>query len=312
MATALEMLSDGDQDNNNDAFSMLHEILLHTGDAANALAALLLVQRDIPMRHLKGVLTELLLKGPEGTLTDVEEEVATEILGLLKTDENMNDDNDRGVETFHAVEQLLSKVKELHGHAAGSEGRQQQQQQQQGNDEDSKQESLQKKPEKPSDNAPVVKDEKDPRLRAYAAATEMLERLVMMLNNTWYYECDNCRANWDFSNSMYACRFCHDAGLCQTCFEALQTETAGARGGGGHRANRNRLLCGPHHEWLVLPRWDARQWAESFNKKVRVYGSVAQPGGGEAAEGVYSTVSASSWLRSIAKEWGFEQEDWDL
>ncbi|KAK4151597.1 hypothetical protein C8A00DRAFT_35745 [Chaetomidium leptoderma] len=316
MATVLGMLSDGDLDNNGHAFSMMYSVFLHTGDAANALAAMLLVfiPRNIPRRHLKNVLMEL-LGGPEGTQTDVQGEVANEIIGLLEeTDDNLDDDNDDSAEAYRAVVQLVSKVKELHQRATKPEGGQQQQQQQQqqeGSKEDGQQEPPQEQQEEATTDDVPTGGEMEPRLLAYAGAIDILERLTKVLNKTWLYWCDHCQATWDFGNSMRACRFCHDAGLCQTCFEALQTETAGGGAqGGGHGGGhyRNRLLCGPHHEWLVLPRWDAKLWAESFHTKVRVHGSI---------EGDYSTVSASSWLRGIAKKWGFSHEDgdqvvWDL
>jgi len=318
MTVVLEMLSDGDQDNNENAFDMMFSIFLHTGDDVNALAALLFLPMDIPRRNLKDVLTEL-LKYPGGTQTDIEKEVARDILGLLETEEIVNYDDD-GRETYDVVVRLISKAEGLQWHATKPEGPQQQQGNdedgQQGNDEDGQQEP-EEKPEEIADGVPDEL-EKEPRQVAHERAINILKRLKVVLGNAWSFVCDDCQTKWNFDNSMRTCRFCHNKGLCQTCFEALQTTRSP---GGGHRGNKNTLLCGPDHEWLVLPSWDAKRWAESFNKRVRRVdvGSVEQPRGGEtvvvdgeSTEGDYDTMSASSWLKEIAAKWGFNQDEWDL
>jgi tetratricopeptide (TPR) repeat protein len=295
MATVLAMLSDGDQGNNEVAFGMMIPILRHTGDDVNALAALLLTPRDLPRQHLKDVLAEV-LAGPEGTQTDIEKEVVEEMLGLLETDDLKDE-----LDTDQAVAQLISKVKELYSTEAKM-----QQQEVKASDEDGGQE-LQEKPE---DTVDEVKKEKEKTLRvqAYKAATEILERFATVLGRRWSYRCDGCYTkHWDFNNAMHACRFCYDTAFCQTCLEALQAP-------GGHRGRNARQICGPDHEWLTLPRWDAKRWAETFAKTVRVPRTRVHDGSVDAqsTEGDYDVVSASSWLRTIVDDWGLKQEDWDF
>ena len=117
-----------------------------------------------------------------------------------------------------------------------------------------------------------------------------------------YYTCDNCQVEWDFEHSLYACRYCCDVAFCRACLDALK----------GHDGSRQRtaLFCGPDHDWLEMPKGDAKRWAEAFRKMVRVPRPKVdqEVAGGEG----YELLGASAWLSRVVTDWGLKDEEWDF
>ncbi|KAK4441967.1 hypothetical protein QBC34DRAFT_457327 [Podospora aff. communis PSN243] len=125
-----------------------------------------------------------------------------------------------------------------------------------------------------------------------------------------YYTCDNCQVAWNFDHSLYACRYCYDVAFCRTCLDALKGT---GRKGGRQQQQQMALFCGPNHNWLEMPRWDAKRWADAFGKMARIPRAKGRDqGDGPGGEEGYELLGASAWLSRVVTDWGLKDEEWDL
>ncbi|KAK0620979.1 hypothetical protein B0T14DRAFT_567693 [Immersiella caudata] len=149
--------------------------------------------------------------------------------------------------------------------------------------------------------------ETSPNNKYYPPTRDTLTAVEEAIASGTYYTCDNCQVTWDFEHTLYACRYCFDVAFCQTCLDALK----GKGHEGTSRQQQTALFCGPNHDWLEMPRWNAKRWAEAFRKMARVPRAKGNQGDGPDGEG-YELLGASAWLSRVVTDWGLKDEEWDF
>ncbi|KAK5658011.1 hypothetical protein OQA88_2565 [Cercophora sp. LCS_1] len=250
MNKVLGMLSDGDGSNDNYGLSLLHIILLHSGDAENAAAAISLIfPGSVPTRYIKEILSEIHLGSRQDVVTDSERESVTQIIALSKEKLQLAPDDD----AVQHIKYLTRQIDALTQTA--------------------------------------------PNNKWYPAIRATLTNVAEAISEGGYYTCDNCQVLWDFEHEFYACRYCYSMHFCRACLGALK----------GQSKQRMAMFCGPDHNWLELPRWDAKRWTEAWRKTVKVP-RTREGGGGKE----YELLDVGVWLSRVVGGWGLKDEKWDF
>lgn len=92
---------------------------------------------------------------------------------------------------------------------------------------------------------------------------------------------------------MYACKFCYDFALCESCFHRFQ-----------HGALK-MSLCHIEQDYVRIPPWDAKAHVRAFRRRVLIDATVADDGylvGGRE-------VPVVEWLNCLKANWD-PQGDW--
>ncbi|GAQ34147.1 hypothetical protein AKAW_00047 [Aspergillus niger] len=139
-------------------------------------------------------------------------------------------------------------------------------------------------------------DDDAAKMKSYEALLESMNRYARALSDANYdYLCDACECVLDTSKSMYACKFCYDFALCESCF---------------HRFRHGALkmsLCHIEHDYVRIPPWDAKAHVRAFRRRVLMDATVADDGylvGGRE-------VPVVEWLNCLKAKWD-PQGDWEF
>ncbi|KAI1023732.1 hypothetical protein LB504_005215 [Fusarium proliferatum] len=191
MLTAHEMLSDDTDENDADAYFVLFQCLLHTGDDINALIAFELtgpIEKTIEMRL--------------GEIRGEDKTAAVELLEFVKEKFSASD---AAPTRYTAVLDELQRRIHL------------------GNDEDEKattSESYQRIYSFLVAKRPAAGDGDDPSHPPYEITYSDI-----VIN--WQYFCNgNCGGTWDFETDINICKYCWDTPFCQNCLPLLQQGTS--------------------------------------------------------------------------------------
>ncbi|GLA75150.1 hypothetical protein AtubIFM55763_006416 [Aspergillus tubingensis] len=145
-------------------------------------------------------------------------------------------------------------------------------------------------------NETLWSDDDTAKMKSYEALLESMDQYAKSLKDSYlYYMCDACDCYLDTSRSMYACKFCHDFALCESCF---------------HRFLHGALkmsLCHIEHEYVRIPPWDAKAHVRAFRRRVLMDATVADDGylvGGRE-------VPVVEWLNCLKAKWD-PQGDWEF
>lgn len=103
-----------------------------------------------------------------------------------------------------------------------------------------------------------------------------------------YNTCDGrvCGTYWTYANDFYCCKICPDVQFCKDCLEQLQN------------GNLKRFVCNPKHDWLHVPIWDDKEFAEVRRGKVKIHGEMKD---GKRVGG--EVVAVEEWLNVLKDEW---------
>ncbi|EXK28358.1 hypothetical protein FOXG_09940 [Fusarium oxysporum f. sp. lycopersici 4287] len=190
MLTAHEMLSDDTDENDADAYFVLFQCLLHTGDETNALIAFELtgpIEKTIEMRL--------------GEIRGEDKAAATEILEFAK---EKFSPNDAAPTRYTAVLDELQRRMDL------------------GNVESEKtitNETYQRLHSLLAQKRPATEDGDGPNQPYEITYSDMV------IN--WRYFCNgNCGGTWDFETDINICKYCWDTPFCQNCLPLLQQGTS--------------------------------------------------------------------------------------
>ncbi|KAL5586192.1 hypothetical protein FOBRF1_016062 [Fusarium oxysporum] len=190
MLTAHEMLSDDTDENDADAYFVLFQCLLHTGDDTNALIAFELtgpIEKTIEMRL--------------GEIRGEDKDAATEILEFAK---EKSSPNDTAPTRYTAVLDELQRRMDL------------------GNVESEKtitNETYQRLYSLLAQKRPATEDGDGP--------NQPYEITYSDIVINWRYFCNgNCGGAWDFETDINICKYCWDTPFCQNCLPLLQQGTS--------------------------------------------------------------------------------------
>ncbi|EXA35873.1 hypothetical protein FOVG_12995 [Fusarium oxysporum f. sp. pisi HDV247] len=190
MLTAHEMLSDDTDENDADAYFVLFQCLLHTGDDTNALIAFELtgpIEKTIEMRL--------------GEIRGEDKAAATEILEFAK---EKFSPNDAAPTRYTAVLDELQRRMDL------------------GNVESEKtitNETYQRLYSLLAQKRPATEDGDGP--------NQPYEITYSDIVINWRYFCNgNCGGAWDFETDINICKYCWDTPFCQNCLPLLQQGTS--------------------------------------------------------------------------------------
>ncbi|KAJ5557127.1 hypothetical protein N7494_001042 [Penicillium frequentans] len=101
------------------------------------------------------------------------------------------------------------------------------------------------------------------------------------------YVCDECDYALDTSRSMYACTFCYNIGLCDSCLQRFKNEEF------------KTPLCRVDHEWMQIPPWNAKTHVRAYRRKVCMDATVANDGTLQGGR----EVPLVEWLNSLKVKW---------
>ncbi|GFN15852.1 hypothetical protein AtubIFM56815_002741 [Aspergillus tubingensis] len=139
-------------------------------------------------------------------------------------------------------------------------------------------------------------DDDAAKMKSYEALFESMTRYAKAFSDARYdYLCDACECVLDTNKSMYACKFCYDFALCESCFHRFQ-----------HGALK-MSLCHIEHDYVRIPPWDAKAHVRAFRRRVLMDATVADDGylvGGRE-------VPVVEWLNCLKAKWD-PQGDWDF
>ncbi|EXM19566.1 hypothetical protein FOTG_12421 [Fusarium oxysporum f. sp. vasinfectum 25433] len=190
MLTAHEMLSDDTDENDADAYFVLFQCLLHTGDDTNALIAFELtgpIEKTIEMRL--------------GEIRGEDKAAAREILEFAK---EKFSPNDAAPTRYTAVLDELQRRMDL------------------GNVESEKtitNETYQRLYSLLAQKRPATEDGDGP--------NQPYEITYSDIVINWRYFCNgNCGGAWDFETEINICKYCWDTPFCQNCLPLLQQGTS--------------------------------------------------------------------------------------
>ncbi|EXK84396.1 hypothetical protein FOQG_11434 [Fusarium oxysporum f. sp. raphani 54005] len=190
MLTAHEMLSDDTDENDADAYFVLFQCLLHTGDDTNALIAFELtgpIEKTMEMRL--------------GEIRGEDKAAATELLEFAK---EKFSPNDAAPTTYTAVLDELQRRMDL------------------GNVESEKtitNETYQRLYSLLAQKRPATEDGDGP--------NQPYEITYSDIVINWRYFCNgNCGGAWDFETDINICKYCWDTPFCQNCLPLLQQGTS--------------------------------------------------------------------------------------
>ncbi|KAF5558688.1 Nacht tpr domain-containing protein [Fusarium phyllophilum] len=191
MLTAHEMLSDDTEENDADAFFVLFQCLLHTGDDVNALIAFELtgpIEKTVEMRL--------------GDIRGEDKVAATELLEFVK--EKFSSSDSAPTRYMVVLDELQRRM----------------------NPEDDKDEktatteSYQRIYSLLVAKRPASGDGDDPNQLPYEITYSDI-----VIN--WRYFCNgNCGGAWDFETDINICKYCWDTPFCQNCLPLLQQGTS--------------------------------------------------------------------------------------
>ncbi|KAF5237869.1 hypothetical protein FANTH_10583 [Fusarium anthophilum] len=191
MLTAHEMLSDDTDENDADAYFVLFQCLLHTGDDINALIAFELtgpIEKTVEMRlgeirgEDKAAATELLEFAKEKfSPSDAAPTRYTAVLDELQRRTHLTPDKDEKPTATECYQRIYSLLVE---------------------------------------KRPTMGDDKDSSQLPYEITYSDI-----VIN--WRYFCNgNCGGAWDFENDINICKYCWDTPFCQNCLPLLQQGTS--------------------------------------------------------------------------------------
>ncbi|KAI3579340.1 hypothetical protein IWW34DRAFT_739131 [Fusarium oxysporum f. sp. albedinis] len=190
MLTAHEMLSDDTDENDADAYFVLFQCLLHTGDETNALIAFELtgpIEKTIEMRL--------------GEIRGEDKAAATEILEFAK---EKFSPNDAAPTRYTAVLDELQRRMDL------------------GNVESERtitNETYQRLHSLLAQKRPATEDGDGP--------NQPYEITYSDIVINWRYFCNgSCGGTWDFETDINICKYCWDTPFCQNCLPLLQQGTS--------------------------------------------------------------------------------------
>ncbi|PWY76800.1 hypothetical protein BO83DRAFT_436284 [Aspergillus eucalypticola CBS 122712] len=145
-------------------------------------------------------------------------------------------------------------------------------------------------------NETLWSDDDAAKMKSYEALLESMNQYAKSLKDAHqYYLCDACDCYLDTSRSMYACKFCHDFALCESCFHRFQHGVL------------KMSLCHIEHDYVRIPPWDAKAHVRAFRRRVLMDATVADDGylvGGRE-------VPVVEWLNCMKEKWD-PQGDWDF
>ncbi|EWG48923.1 hypothetical protein FVEG_08568 [Fusarium verticillioides 7600] len=190
MLTAHEMLSDDTDENDADAYFVLFQCLLHTGDDINALIAFELtgpIEKTVEMRlgEIRGedkfAATELLEFVKEKfSPSDAAPIRYTAVLEELQRRTHLEHDKDENAAITESYERIYSLL-------------------------------VQKRPAAEDGNGP----------------NQPYEITYGDIVINWRYYCNgNCGRTWDFETDINICKYCWDTPFCQNCLPLLQQGTS--------------------------------------------------------------------------------------
>ncbi|KAF5646220.1 Nacht and tpr domain protein [Fusarium sp. NRRL 52700] len=187
MLTSHEMLSDDTDENDADAYFVLFQCLLHTGDDINALIAFELtgpIEKTVEMRL--------------GEIRGEDKAAATELLEFAK---KKFSPRDAAPTRYTAVLDELQRRIHL------------------GTEEDEKTtttECYQRIYSALAEKRPAVGDGND-------SSQQQYEITYSDIVINWRYYCNgNCGGTWDFETDINICKYCWDTPFCQNCLPLLQ------------------------------------------------------------------------------------------
>ncbi|RAH61964.1 hypothetical protein BO85DRAFT_465807 [Aspergillus piperis CBS 112811] len=141
-----------------------------------------------------------------------------------------------------------------------------------------------------------LSDDHAAKWKSYEALFESMERYEKALDEASdNYVCDECDCPLDMSTSMYACKYCFNIGLCESCHQRLQ------------RGELKTPLCRIEHDWMRISSWDAKAHVRAFRRRVLMDATVADDGslvGGRE-------VPVVEWLNCLKAKWD-PQGEWEF
>ncbi|KAF4341850.1 nacht and tpr domain protein [Fusarium beomiforme] len=186
MLTAHQMLTDDTYENDADAYFILFQCLLHTGDDANALIAF--------------ELTGPSEKTVEIRLSEIRGEDQFIARELMEFASEKFSPNDAPAQRYNVILDELQRRMHL-------------------DDEDSERSTSTKAYQR----IYSLLAEKRPALEGSADPSQLYEITYSDIVINWRYFCGgNCGGSWDFETDMNICKYCWDTPFCQNCLRKLQ------------------------------------------------------------------------------------------
>ncbi len=267
MVTALEILSDGDPDNDTYGYKTLSNILLYTGDDLNALSSWsLLGPEDIFSTNDQEPASDITKS------SDEEQEAATDnhfddkevnengtLEGAVQTDLVSSNLSENGLPLISAeVTKNVISTGDGVPEAASD------------NNNNNNNNNTDRNPQDIGE--PQNEDESDD---------------AVYRSGPLAYWCDGfCGHIWWFADDMYICRYCQDLQFCASCVQKL-------------KANKlERYICHPEHSLLHVQAWSDAEALEVGRGNIRVHGQLVD---GKRVGG--DVVEIGQWLDELREVW---------
>ncbi|KAF4460465.1 nacht and tpr domain containing [Fusarium albosuccineum] len=289
--SAMQLLSDDDDDNDWEGYYHMAFVLTHSGDMLNALSAFSLLFpkpastealawildfEESPVRDLSAKVVEIVSKGwPTVYLQDQINLAYKHIKEVLPEQPDSGTNANANATASQSNEASTDGTKTPD--QKGQEGA------------DQLAENASKGAQESTTEPPLDQETRD----AYAQIKSRLDEwLPRSQNETFWYKCSGpCGKMWGFDEAIHVCKHCFDTGFCDDCLTKLKL--------GDSMLPALEMRCNKDHEWLYVPKWDRELYLNSLKKRVRVGGEIDAEGNRVGGE----MVSAEEWLSRLKKDW---------